>query len=93
MVEPLHPATTKALATDALRAGSFVMTDHARKRLAERRIKLGDVHRIIKSGVYQHAHLEDGTWRYPIWTMSITVVIGFRAFSPPAINLVTAYRN
>jgi len=60
VVEPLHPATTKALATDALRAGSFFVTDHARNRLAERRIKLGDVHRIIKSGVYRHAHLEDG---------------------------------
>jgi len=93
VVEPLDPGTTKTLAADALRAGSFLVTDHARKRLAERGIKLGDVHRIVKAGVYQHAHLEDGTWRYPIWTMSITVIIGFRTFSPPAISLVTAYRN
>jgi hypothetical protein len=93
VVEPLDPPTAKALAAEALRAGSFFVTDHARKRLAQRKLKIPDIHRIIKSGVYQQANLEDGTWRYPIWTVSITVVIAFRAFSPPAIRLVTAYQN
>jgi hypothetical protein len=91
--EPLLPADAKKLAIDALARGSVIFDSHVRERMTRRKISLLDVARVIRAGVYQHATYENRSWRYPIWTQSITVVIAFRRFSPSIVAVVTVIRH
>jgi hypothetical protein len=93
MNEPLLPADAKKLAIDALARGTVIFDTHVRERMAQRKILLVDVARVIRAGAYQHATYENSSWRYPIWTQSITVVIAFRQLSPSVVAVVTVIRH
>jgi hypothetical protein len=50
MNEPLLPADAKKLAIDALARGTVIFDTHVRERMAERKISLVDVVRVIRAG-------------------------------------------
>lgn len=85
--EPLDPATAKRLANQALVAGRIILDDHVRQRMAQRKVTLMDVHRVLRAGAPQQGELDGGTFRYPITTPSITVCYAFRRWNPITILL------
>ena len=93
MVEPLDPVTAKGLARQALEVGRVIFDDHVRARMIQRKITLVDVYRILRAGAPQQAELDNGTWRYPLTSPSLTVCYAFRRWEPITISIVTVIRH
>ena len=91
--EPLAPATAKALANQALAAGRIILDDHVRQRMAQHKITLVEVYRVLRAGAPQQGELDRGTFRYPLTTPSITVCYAFRRWKPITISIVTVLRH
>jgi hypothetical protein len=93
MVEPLDPVIARDLARQALDVGRVVFDNHARARMLQRKITLVDVYRILRAGAPQQAELDNGTWRYPLTSPSLTVCYAFRRWEPITISIVTVIRH
>jgi hypothetical protein len=89
--EPLIPSEVKRLARECLEAGTFVLSDHAADRLRERGLDVQDVMNVLRGGVPQPGEFVEGTWRYPILTSRMGVVVAFEG--PSEVVIVTAWRN
>jgi hypothetical protein len=54
--EPLDPVTARGLAKQALEVGRVILDDHVRARMAQRRVTLADVYRVLRAGAPNLAH-------------------------------------
>jgi hypothetical protein len=91
LVEPLTPDEARRLIKTIIAEGVVTFRVHAKARLAERSMDSVDVVNVLRAGVVQEPEMEDGTWRYRVCTMRMTVVVAFR--SKTELVVVTAWRN
>jgi len=54
------------------------------------KLDMGDCLNVLRGGVVRPAELVKGTWRYPVHTNRICVVVAFT--SPDSLVIVTAWR-
>ncbi len=67
-------------------------TNHAREKMKKRNLKSGDIINVLKAGnILKNPEFENGSWRYCVETVKITVVIAFR--NPNYVVVVTSWRN
>ena len=70
----------------------FSYGSYFKRRLAERRMTVGDIINILHIGQILHdAEYEQQQWRYRIQTATMTVIITF--ISPAHVRLITCWRG
>ncbi len=89
--EPLEPQHAKRLLRDIVASGSLVFTHHVETRMVERKLTADDCARVLRSGQVDPGEFEGGTWRYPVRTPHVCVVVAFR--SETAAVVVSAWRE
>lgn len=93
-MRPLGTRLTRASAKRRIRqileSGSVSLTKHAEKEMAHDDLTLVDCINVLRGGVIEPGQLIHGTWRYPVRTTRICVVVAFRSESE--LTVVTAWR-
>jgi len=89
--EPLHPTDAKALIRAILRDGTVRFSEHTVLRAEERGISEVDCVNVLREGAVEPARLEKGTWRYPVSTPRVALVIAFR--SEDTLVVVSTWRK
>ena len=93
----LPPAQATRLIRSLLAGGAALdVTPHARRRMAQRRVTMVDVHGVLRSGAVVAAELRAGGWRYSVSGRDqagrpLTVVVAIQA--PVALLTVTVIRR
>lgn len=88
---PLHPTDAEALIRAILRNGTVRFSEHALLRAAERGLDELDCINVLRAGTVESARFEKGTWRYPVTTARVALVIAFR--SETVLVMVNARRK
>lgn len=88
--EPLGEHEAKRIARHILRVGKLVFSSHAKARMQEREFEATDVVNVLRGGVVDDIHRENGSWRYRFNTRTMQVVIAF--IDPTACVVVTVMR-
>ncbi|MBW6512852.1 MAG: DUF4258 domain-containing protein [Desulfuromonadaceae bacterium] len=90
--EPLRPTEAKKLIRKIL-GGGFVTyaQPHAEDRMRQRSITTVDCANVLRGGVVAEGELENGSWRYRVYTPRICIVIRFE--SETVLEVVTAWRE
>jgi hypothetical protein len=88
--EPLSPPEAKKLVRTILDEGVFVVCPHAQDECRKDSITDPDLVNVLRGGVYDPAEWENGSWRYPVRTARLHVVMRFE--SETEIEVVTAWR-
>jgi hypothetical protein len=71
---------------------NVVFSGHALKRMKARKLTTIDVMNVLRAGkIYGEAEFENGSWRYHVETIRITVVFAFE--TPEKIIIVSAWRK
>lgn len=94
MKEPLTPTAAKALILAIVAEflnGSVRLDHHAAQEMAKDGLQMADVMNVLRGGAVEPAEMRNGTWRYPVRTARIWVVIAFR--SETSLVVVTAWRK
>ena len=90
MREPLEPAAAKALIRAILDAGTVAFSRHALEELGKDDLTTVDGVNALRAGVVGPGELERGTWRYPVRTARLVVVVAFH--SETELVVVTSWR-
>jgi hypothetical protein len=88
--EPLDPVAAKALIRRILDAGVVTFSAHALEELSKDGLTTVDAVNALRGGVAGPGELERGTWRYPVRTARLVVVVAFRSESE--LVVVTGWR-
>ena len=91
MREPLARRQARRRILEILATGTVSFSGHALDELRKDRATAVDATNVLRSGVVGPGRLRDGTWRYPVRTTRMTVVVAFR--SETRLVVVTAWRN
>jgi hypothetical protein len=92
--EPLSAPDAKALIRKLLDTGRVRFSGHALQEMAHDPlgpISKVDVVNVLRGGVVDPGELRNGTWRYPVRTARLWVVVAFRG--PSIVVIVTSWRN
>jgi hypothetical protein len=89
--EPLIPVDVETVLRTILRQGEFRFSLHAVKEMAKDDLSTVDCVNVLRAGVAGPGERECGSWRYPVRTSRITVVVAFR--SENSFVVVTAWRH
>jgi hypothetical protein len=92
--EPLSSPDAKALIRRLLERGQVRFSGHALQEMAHDPfgpISKVDVVNVLRGGVVDPGELRHGTWRYPVRTARLCVVVAFRGAS--IVVIVTSWRN
>lgn len=92
--EPLPSHEAKALMRRIIATSEVRFSNHALEEMTKDPlgpVSKVDVINVIRGGVVDDVSLRDGTWRYRVRTVRISVVVAFRGTS--ALAVVTAWRN
>lgn len=92
--EPLAPTEAKALLRQVLVHGEVRFSRHALDEMARDPfgpISKVDVVNVLRGGVVGPGELRGGTWRYPVRTSMMAVVVAFRGVA--VVITVTAWRE
>ncbi len=90
--EPLRPPETKKLIRQILSTGFVTYAQpHAEDRMRQRKISTVDCVNVLRGGVVNEGELENGSWRYSVYTPRMCVVIRFE--SETILEVVTAWRE
>lgn len=90
----LNPQQARKILAEILNHAPYLIsfTGHARVQMKERNLKAGDVLNILRAGkIYADPEFENGSYRYRVQTLKITVVVAFK--KPNNVVVVTAWRD
>jgi hypothetical protein len=87
----LKPYEAKKLIMAIIAAGGVFPSTHAKQRMAEREMEMGDILCTLRGGLVREPEFENGSWRYRVETQKITVIVSIR--SETKLTVVTAWRN
>lgn len=89
--EPLRANEARVLIRTILESGTVTYSQpHALDRLRQRRMTMLDVENVLRSGRCAEAEMENGVWRYRMFTNRFEVIIEF--LSTTELLIVTAWR-
>ena len=88
--EPFDQATAKRLIREILATGDFRFSSHAEREMAADNLTTVDCVNVLRGGWVDPPEYERGTWRYPVCTNRITVVVAFRSLT--ALTVITTWR-
>ncbi|MBI4918217.1 MAG: hypothetical protein HY825_20445 [Acidobacteria bacterium] len=91
MREPLTRREARRLIHEILAAGTVGLSSHALDELRKDEATAVDAIIVLRAGTVRRVELRNGTWRYPVRTARMTVVVAFR--SAVRLVVVTAWRN
>ncbi|MGE4579234.1 MAG: DUF4258 domain-containing protein [Desulfuromonadales bacterium] len=90
--EPLSPPEAKKLIRKILSTGFVTYAQpHAEDRMRQRKITTVDCVNVLRGGVVAEGELENGSWRYRVFTPRMCVVVRFE--SETELEVVTAWRE
>lgn len=71
---------------------SLVLTRHAAEEFSKDDMDMQDCMNILRAGIWDPPEWEGGSWRYPVRTQKMTVVIAID-FQAAEFAVVTGWRN
>jgi len=90
--EPLRPPEAKKLIRKILSTGFVTYAQpHAEDRMRQRNISTVDCVNVLRGGAVAEGEMENGSWRYRVYTPRMCVVIRFESES--ILEVVTAWRE
>lgn len=91
--EPLKPTVAKKLILAILDTSDVVIPagSHADEEMENDNLILGDIINVLRGGVVDPAEFIKGSWRYPVRTNKIVVIVCFR--SETELRVVTCWRK
>lgn len=90
----LEPMQARKLLSELFNhhANLISLTMHAREKMKVRNLRMGDILNVLKAGkIINFPEFENGSYRYRVKTMKLTVVIAFK--KPSHVVIVTAWRE
>ncbi len=76
--EPLSPTAARQLIRKLAAEGTVAFSFHATLRMKERGVTPFEIFDVLRSGVVDAPEQEGGTWRYPVRTPAMRVIVAFR---------------
>lgn len=89
--EPLTRREARRLIREILATGTVAFSSHALGELRKDQATAVDAVNALRAGLVRRGEWRNGTWRYPVRTARMTVVVAFR--SGVRLVVVTAWRN
>jgi len=89
--EPLSPTVAKRLIREGLGSGEVRFTRHALEEMKKDGLEEIDCVNVLRGGAVGPGELANGSWRYPVRTPRVTVIVAFR--SEAKLAVVTAWRE
>ena len=90
--EPIRPPEAKKLIRKILSTGFVTYAQpHAEDRMRQRNISTVDCVNVLRGGAVAEGEMENGSWRYRVYTPRMCVVIRFESES--ILEVVTAWRE
>lgn len=93
-LQPLTPVFAKTLIKRLLAEGEVVFAEpHMSQRMAQRNIQRLDVMNVLLRGKVDEAELENGEYRYRVWTLKFTVIVAFPEDEETVLVVITCWRT
>lgn len=88
---PFTPVAARSLIRRILEEGRVVFSKHARQEMQNDELTAVDINNVLRAGIIDEPEYENGSWRYKVWTLRITVVVALR--SQAELVVVTTWRH